>query len=187
MSDEQIILLYENRAEEAIAETAKKYGQFCRSIAFNTLHNAPDAEECENETYFRTWNTIPPAHPMHFSAFLGKITRNLSLNKYQKQNAEKRGAGQINTALEELDECIADTGISPQNALDSELIKTTINEFLKTLKAEHRKIFVSRYFYINSIEMIAKECGITITNVKQILFRTREKLKSALEKEGIMP
>jgi RNA polymerase sigma-70 factor (ECF subfamily) len=186
VSDEEIITLFEKRDEAAIAETAKKYGHYCRFIAYNILHSASDAEECENETYFHTWNAIPPAHPALFSAFLAKITRNLSLHKYQKQTAGKRGSGEIALAIDELEYCISD-GISPQNALENELTINTINAFLKTLKTKHRKIFIRRYFYISSIEQIAEDFGISVTNTKQILFRTREKLKAALLKEGIMP
>jgi RNA polymerase sigma-70 factor (ECF subfamily) len=186
VSDEEIIILFEKRSETAIAETAKKYGSFCRTIAYNILHSASDAEECENETYFRTWNAIPPTHPALFSAFLGKITRNLSLNKLQKQTAEKRGGGELAAALDELEYCISDN-FSPEKAVENELTVKTINAFLKTLKPLHRKIFVRRYFYINSIETIAYDFGISVTNIKQILFRTREKLKAVLQKEGVMP
>jgi RNA polymerase sigma-70 factor (ECF subfamily) len=186
VSDEEIIVLFEKRNEAAIAETAKKYGGYCRSIAYNILHSVSDAEECENETYFRTWNTIPPARPTLFSAFLAKITRNLSLNKLQKQTAGKRGSGELELALDELEYCVLG-GTSPQIAVENEIIINTINAFLKTLNTKHRKIFVRRYFYINSTQQIAKDFGISVTNTKQILFRTREKLKIALEKEGIMP
>jgi RNA polymerase sigma-70 factor (ECF subfamily) len=186
VSDEEIIALFEKRSEAAIAETAKKYGHYCRKIAYNILHSAPDAEECENETYYRTWNTIPPAHPALFSAFLAKITRNLSLKKLQKQTAQKRGSGEIAAVLDELEYCVSGS-FSPQEEIENELTANTINAFLKTLKTKHRKIFVSRYFYINSIEQIAKDFGISVTNAKQILFRTREKLRAELGKEGIMP
>jgi RNA polymerase sigma-70 factor (ECF subfamily) len=186
VSDEEIIILFEKRSEEAIAATAKEYGHYCRNIAYNILHSAPDAEECENETYYRIWNAIPPARPVLFSAFLAKITRTLSLQKLQKQTAKKRGSGEAAMCLEELEYCVSG-GTSPQITVENKFIINTINELLKTLKIKHRKIFVSRYFYINSIETIAADYGISVTNVKQILFRTREKLKTALEKEGIIP
>jgi RNA polymerase sigma-70 factor (ECF subfamily) len=110
----------------------------------------------------------------------------LSLTKLQKQTAGKRGSGELELALDELEYCISD-GISPQKAVENELIINTINAFLKALNSKYRKIFIRRYFYINSIEQIAEDFGISVTNAKQILFRTREKLKIALEKEGIMP
>lgn len=106
MDDSKIIELYMERSEQAISETSKKYGRYCHYIAYSILHNDEDSEECVNDTYLRAWNSIPPKRPSKLQTFLGKITRNLSLNKWEKLSAEKRGAGQTSLILDELSECI---------------------------------------------------------------------------------
>lgn len=185
MDDKQIVDLYWERSEAAISETDKKYGSYFRYIADNILHNHEDAEECVNDTYLRAWNTMPPKRPNRLATFLGKITRNLSLNKYETRNAEKRGGGQIPCILEELQTCIPSGEDVAQIAEDRAVVEA-INIFLATLSAESRKIFVRRYWYMSSVRDIATEYGISESKVKVTLFRTRNALKTHLEKEGIM-
>lgn len=184
MDDSKIIELYMVRSEQAISETSKKYGRYCHYIAYNILHNDEDSEECVNDTYLRTWNSIPPRRPNRLQTFLGKITRNLSLNKWEKLSSEKRGAGQISLVLDELTECIPaneDAGRIVENMV----IRDVLDRFLDELQAETRKIFVRRYFYMSPIKEIADEYGLSESKVTVTLFRTREKLKTVLEKEGI--
>lgn len=185
MDDSKIIELYMDRSEQAISETARKYGRYCHYIAYNILHNDEDSEECVNDTYLRTWNSIPPKRPNKLQTFLGKITRNLSLNKYEKQSAEKRGSGQIPLILDELTECIpADR--SSETLVEDMVIKETLDRFLENLSADARKIFVRRYWYMSSVKEIAEEYGLSESKVTVTLFRTRQKLKTVLEKEGIV-
>lgn len=184
MDDSKIIELYMDRSEQAISETARKYGRYCHYIAYNILHNDEDSEECVNDTYLRTWNSIPPKRPNKLQTFLGKITRNLSLNKYEKQSAEKRGSGQIPLILDELTECIpADR--NSETLVEDMVIKETLDRFLENLSADARKIFVRRYWYMSSVKEIAEEYGLSESIVTVTLFRTRQKLKTVLEKEGI--
>ncbi len=184
MDDSKIIELYMDRSEQAISETARKYGRYCHYIAYNILHNDEDSEECVNDTYLRTWNSIPPKRPNKLQTFLGKITRNLSLNKYEKQSAEKRGSGQIPLILDELTECIpADR--NSETLVEDMVIKETLDRFLENLSADARKIFVRRYWYMSSVKEIAEEYGLSESKVTVTLFRTRQKLKTVLEKEGI--
>ena len=185
MDDNKIIKLYQQRCEKAISETAQKYGRYCHYIAFNILQNHEDSEECVNDTYLRAWNSIPPKHPKKLQIYLGKITRNLSLNKYEKITAQKRSNGQVGLILDELLECIPDKE-SEEYITDDMVIKETIEAFLERLPAEVRKIFVHRYWFMSSVKEIAKEYGITESKVTVTLFRTREKLKTVLEKEGII-
>ncbi|MBQ8518585.1 MAG: RNA polymerase sigma factor [Agathobacter sp.] len=185
MDDKKIIGLYLDRSEQAISETAKKYGRYCHYIAFHILHNQEDSEECVNDTYFRAWNAIPPSQPKRLQTFLGKITRNLSLNKWEKQTAQKRGSGQMEHALEELAECIPSEN-NVDKVIEDKLIVQIINDFLDHLSTEKRKIFVRRYFYFSSIKEIAKDYGLSESNVTVTLFRTRQMLKEVLEKEGVI-
>lgn len=184
MEDKQIIELYWARSECAIAETDKKYGKLCRRIAFNILNNLQDSEECANDTYLRAWHAIPPKRPARLSAFLGKITRNLAINRYEKANAEKRGGGEVTVALEELAECIPDPN-SVEREADNRILADKLNIFLEGLSAEARKIFLRRYWEVCSIQEIAEIYGISESKVKVSLFRTRGKLRSFLEQEGI--
>ena len=184
MEDNQIIRLYFDRSEEAISQTAAKYGKYCHTIAYNILHNFEDSEECVNDTYWKAWNIIPPRRPKRLAAFLGRITRNLSLDKYRHYTADKRGGGELAVALEELGDCISSIGSMGDHTEEIVLVEV-LNSFLASLSAEHRKIFMRRYWYVSSVKEIADDYGITESKVKMSLLRSRNQLKTVLEKEGI--
>jgi len=184
MDDRQILKLFEERSEAAISETAEKYGRYCHTIAYNILCNEEDTEECVNDTYLKAWEAIPPQVPEKLSAFLGKITRNLALDKYRFYNSAKRGGGQTALALEELQECVS-AADSTEQAVSDKLLVEILNRFLKELPLEKRRIFMKRYWYLQSIQEIAGELAISESKVKMTLLRTRSKLKQVLEKEGI--
>ena len=184
MTDQEIISLFFSRSENAIAQTAKKYGKYCHTIAYHILKNHEDSEECVNDTYLKAWKTIPPQKPNYLSAYLGKITRNTALHRYAKQTAKKRGTGEFPLALDELSECIPSTENTEKTLLEEELTRM-LNTFLTELTTETRNIFLRRYWYFSSIQEIARDFGMKESNVRVILFRTREKLKIFLEKEGI--
>ena len=184
MEDSQIVELYWARSERAIPETADKYGRYCFSIAFNVLHNREDSEECVNDTYLHAWNGMPEQRPNKLSAFLGRITRNLSLNRWDKYSAEKRGAGQADLALEELRECVPAPDCT-ERVVDDMALAELFNRFLASLTAENRRIFMRRYWYLSSIKEIAAEYGLSESKVKMSLLRSRNTLRLLLEKEGI--
>lgn len=185
MKDEEMVGLYWMRSEDAVAATAEKYGNYCYSIAFSILHNAEDAEECVNDAYLAAWNSIPPHRPERVAAFLGKITRNVSLNRWKQYNAQKRGEGQTELALSELEECIpAKTGI--EQAVEDELLTWSIEKFLYSQPKLKRNLFIRRYWYISSIQELADEYGMSESKVKSLLFRMRKKLKHHLAKEDII-
>ena len=185
MEDKQIIELYNERSEAAISETAEKYGKYCYTIAYHILDNEQDSEECVNDTYLKTWETIPPQYPNKLSAFFGKITRNLALNRYRYYIREKRGKNQVALALEELQECIPDAN-KVEQAMEEKYLIEVLNRFLYDLPAEKRMIFLRRYWYLSSIQEIARDYEISESKVKMTLLRVRKKLKQVLEKEGIV-
>lgn len=185
MNDEQIVELYWNRSENAIFETSNKYSKYCHTIAYNILQNHEDSEECVNDAYMKLWNTIPPKKPNCLATFLGKITRNLALNMYEKYTAKKRGGSKILVVLEELSECIPSSTSVEQVIQEHSLIEI-INKFLVQLPADKRKIFIRRYWYLSSIKEIAKEYHFTESKVKMRLFRVRNEFKEFLEKEGVV-
>lgn len=183
--DAYIVNLFWARDEQAITETSRKYGAYCQSIALQILQNIQDAEECVNDTYLKAWDVIPPERPSKLGAFLGKITRNLALDKYKAYRAVKRGGSEFAVSLEELGDCIPDTSADIQSQTNAVHIGKVINDFLQSQPALVRKIFVCRYFYSDSITDIAKRFSCSEGKVKSSLFRTRNKLKIHLEKEGI--
>ena len=184
MEDKQIVDLYWARSEKAISETADKYGRYCYTIAYNILHSNEDSEECVNDTYLHAWNAMPDQRPNRLSAFLGRITRNLSLKRWEKYTAKKRGAGQVPLALDELRECIPATNYTDSVA-DDIVLTDVLNRFLASLTAEKRNIFMRRYWYLSSVAEIASDLAISESKVKMSLLRSRNELKQLLEKEGI--
>lgn len=184
MNDSEIIELYWNRMESAIIHTAEKYSSYCRSISMNILNNSADAEECVNDTYLHAWNAIPPNRPSVFRTWLGKITRNLSIDRYKKSISQKRGGYEIELLLSELENCIPDTN-NVENRMEDLEIAHLISVFLRSIKEESRLVFIRRYFYCDSVIQIANRFNMSESKVKSSLFRTRKALKSHLEKEGI--
>jgi len=182
MQDNEIIELYMQRDERAVDETAKKYGAYCQKIAYNILYDVFDTEECVNDTYMRTWNAIPPTIPKIFSAFLAKITRNLALDRYNSSKAKKRGS--LPDSLDELTEVVGGNSLSDQMELSE--IGASISVFLQGEKPIARRIFIKRYFFEDTVEAIAKEHGLSISNVKVTLHRIRLRLAKHLEKEGYL-
>lgn len=183
MDDNKILQLYWDRDEKAISATSQKYGSYCQSIARNILGNVEDAKECVNDTYLNAWNSIPPQRPKMLSAYLGKITRNLSFNLYKKNKAEKRGGSQIPLVLDELSEVIS-TSTNLEEDWNRKEIVEAINSFLSSIPAEKRKLFVCRYWYADSVKDIAEKFGMTEGNVSVTLNRLRKKLHNYLEERG---
>ena len=184
MDDGKIIDLYWARSETAIHETAGKYGRYCHGIAFGILLSREDAEECVSDTWLRAWNAMPPKRPNCLKTFLGRITRNLSLNRLERRTAQKRDGGQVPLVLEELAECLPDALCVEQTAEDG-TVQALLDGFLQNLSPDARRIFVRRYWYMHSVREIARAYGMTESRVKVTLYRTREKLKAALTEEGI--
>ena len=183
MEDGKIVQLYWDRDEQAIPETADKYGHYCRTIACNILGNREDAEECVNDTYLNTWYAIPPHRPMVLSTFLGKIVRNLAFNRYKANTAEKRGGGEVTAVLDELAGCVSGRQDVEQAYAYQELVRA-INDFLGGLPAEKRNIFVRRYWYTDAVSEIADRYDMTAAAVSMTLKRLRTQLRSYLIKMG---
>ena len=185
MDDEKIIALYWARQEKAISETKRKYGRYCYSIAYRVLRNKQDAEECENDTYLNVWNLIPPTKPTVFSAFLGIITRRISLDRFRKYYAEKRGGGETAISLDELEECISN-GKTLDEEIEEKMLAEAISSFLRTLPETEASVFIHRYWHFRSVAEIAKLYGFGESKVKMMLKRTREKLRLYLESEEFL-
>ena len=183
MDDKCIVDLYFSRSEQAIAETAVKYGRYCHSIAYGILQNEEDAEESVNDTWLGAWNAMPPHRPSVLSAFLGKITRRLSLDKWRRYHAEKRGGGEVPLVLDELEELVAG-GDEVEGVLEKKQLSLLIASFVRQLPDAEKRVFVCRYFYVESVEAVVARFDFSVSKVKSMLFRTRIKLRAVLEKEG---
>lgn len=184
MKDEEIIALFCERDEKAITATAEKYGSYCHSISYNILQSNEDAEECVNDTYLGAWKSIPPQNPNCLATYLGKITRNLSLNRFKQYTAEKRGRGQTELVLSELEECIP-TKSNIEQIVEETVLVNSINNFLYAQSEQKRNIFIRRYWYLYSIRDIANAYGMSESKVTSLLFHMRNKLKFHLEKGDI--
>lgn len=185
MDDQEIIALYFRRSEEAISETAAKYGGYCHSIAYNILHSGEDAQECVSDTYLAAWRAIPPTRPRILSAFLGRITRRLSLDRWRSSHAAKRGGGELPLTLDELAGQLAGSQ-SVEGVYQRKELLAALNRRLGELSERERSIFLCRYWYLGSIEAIAQRFGMKENTIKSTLRRTREKLLQSLREEGLL-
>ena len=185
MEDDHIIDLYWARSEDAITETSEKYGKYCYAIAYHILSNAEDAEESVNDTYLGAWRNMPPHRPSILSAFLGKITRRISIDKWRGRTADKRGGGEIVLALDELADCVP-SGHSVEREVEATALETIINDFVMSLPLMERRVFICRYWYLDPISAIAAQFGFSQSKVKMILHRQRHRLRSILEREAFL-
>ena len=183
MEDSQIIDLYFVRDQQAVVETDRKYGGYCFTLANSILRNEQDAEEAVSDTYWKVWTTVPPAKPVVFKMFLAKITRNLSFTRWRSCSARKRGGGEMELVLEELEGCIAAPG-SVEDRLNARELAKAIRSFLNTLPLREQDIFLRRYFFVEETAVIAQRYAMKPATVNRTLSRTREKLKTYLTQEG---
>lgn len=185
MTDTEILDLYWKRDERAIHETQTTYGNYCYSIAYHILRTREDSEECVNDTWLHAWNAIPPNRPGRFDLFLGRITRNLSINRWKYKNALRRGNANMGGVLEELLEC-APSVYDTEDAVEKAELQRALNDFLELLPERERNIFLRRYWYMDEYLEIARRYGMKLNTVKTSVFRTRAKLKKYLKQEGFV-
>lgn len=183
MNNQELIDLYFARDEAAIAETGRRYGPMLRAIAYGILHNAADSEECENDSYLAAWNAIPPQRPRVLAAFLGRIARNIALDKYAYYGAEKRNRA-LETAMDELEELLPG-GTDPAASCEQAELAGYITAYLRRQSRSRRQVFVRRYWYCDSVAQIAAAYGFSESKVKSMLMRMRNELKVFLERKGV--
>ena len=183
MEDFKIVDLYWSRSETAISETERKYGTILRSLSFSLLSSHEDAEECVNDTYLDAWNAMPTARPTYLGAFLSKITRRISIDRFRSQHRQKRGG--IDTVLEELNDCIpSDSDVVKE--YENGRLSSALNRFLYVQPTQKRVMFLRRYFYSQSIDEIARGLGVGESTVKVTLYRMREALRKELEEQDLL-
>lgn len=185
MDDTAIIRLYWERNERAIPATDEKYGSFCQRMAFSVLDSKEDAEECVNDTYHRTWETIPPQRPDSLRAYLGRIVRNLAIDRYRRENAQKRFS-KLDVPLTELEDCLP-TDNDPEQSAELTELTAAVNRYLGSLPKQKRIIFLRRYWFHQRVEDIAKDYGRSISGIYTILNSVRKGLREHLTKEGFTP
>ncbi len=183
MDDLAIVELYHRRDERAITESDKKYGSLCRSIALRLLGIREDAEECVNDTWHAAWNKMPPDRPQALGAFLGRITRNLSISRWRRDHAKKRYDG-ITALLSELEDCVPSPGTVEKDWEQRQLARL-ISAWLDGLEGEDRRLFIRRYWYGDPVKALAAERGERANALSQRLLRLRKALRASLEAEGV--
>lgn len=184
MDDNAIMDLYWARSEKAISETAARYGNYCYAIAYNILSNREDSEESVNDTYLAAWNNMPPKRPSLLGAFLGKLTRYISLDRWKQRSRLKRGGGEVPLCLDELEDCVSGRESTEDAVIRKETI-ASVNRFLDSLSETERRMFLCRYWYLDSVDAIADRFGFSQSKTASILHRIRGKLNKQLEKEGL--
>lgn len=183
MDDSKIVDMYWARNENAITESHKKYGRMLHSLSYSLLSSKEDAEECVNDTYLDAWNAMPEARPEYLGAFLSKITRRISVDRFREKHREKRGG--IDNLVSELNECIP-VGEDMESQYESKLLRDEINSFLYSQPQEKRVMFVLRYFYSQSVSDIADRMSVGVSKVKTTLFRMRKELQERLEAQELL-
>lgn len=183
MKDTEIVALYWDRNEDAICQTQQKYGACLSKIAYNIVSDFEDSRECVNDTYLKAWNSMPTHRPDVLSTYLGKITRQLSIDVFRKKHSAKRYASEYAISLDELGDCFSDVN-TPEKALDAKMLGEAINRFLRTLPDDARNTFIGRYYFFDPLKDVAAYCGMSESKAKSMLYRTRQSLKAYLVKEG---
>lgn len=183
MDDNTIVELFFERDEAALSELSGKYGGYFSSIAERIVCNREDALSCVNDAYLRAWNTIPPARPNALKAFVGKLVKCAAVSMLRTDNAKKRGGGEFAVVLDEISDCVSESG-SVEDELEKKELINAINDYLKKCREFDRRAFVLRYWHCESVSEIARRLGSSESKVSVSLFRTRGKLREFLEKEG---
>ena len=183
MKDHQIVELYWERNEDAIRQTQRKYGAYLSKVAYNILSDFEDSKECVNDTYLAAWNSMPSNRPGTLSAYLGKITRQISIDVFRKRHTVKRYASEYAVSLEELGDSFSD-GVTPELVLNAKLLDEAINRFVRELPDDARNTFIGRYYFFDSLKDVAAYCGMSESKAKSLLYRTRQSLRAYLVKEG---
>lgn len=183
MKDLDIVNLYWERNEDAIHQTQMKYGAYLAKVSYNILADFEDSKECVNDTYLAAWNSMPTNRPNNLGTYLGKITRQITIDLFRRKNRTKRYASEYAISLDELGDSFSD-GTTPEQELDAKLLIEAINRFLRALPDDARNTFIGRYYFFDSIKEVAAYCGMTESKVKTTLYRTRQSLKAYLVKEG---
>ena len=183
MEDEQIVNLYWQRDEAALQETELKYGSFCRGLAYNILSSHEDAEECVNDTWQKAWDSMPDERPSLLRAWLGKIVRNLALDRWRRDHAQKRYNG-LDVMLDELEDCIP-ASVTVESTVDARELGRTISKWLRSLPKDDRALFVRRYWNGEALNVLARDQGIPAAKLAQRMYSLRQNLKKVLETEGI--
>ena len=184
MEDSQIIDLYWQRSERAIAESESRYGRYCHAVAFRFTLSHEDAEECVSDTWLSAWNAMPDERPRVLGAFFGTLARRHAISRWRAKTRRKRGGGEVPLALEELSECIPSEA-DPAKQVERQELAEAIRAFVDELGESEQKVFRARYWYLASVEEIARRMDFSPSKVKSMLYRLRGRLRERLTEEGL--
>lgn len=185
MEDAQIVSLYWDRDEAAIRETEIKYDRYLTKIACNILNDMEDSRESVNDTYLAAWDSMPPHKPSILSAYLAKLTRRISIDRFRYRTRDKRLSSEYAVSLTELEDCLSG-GDTTEDAVNVKLLADAIGIYLRLLPENARTAFIGRYYFLDPLKEVAAYCGMSESKTKSLLYRTRLGLKDYLEKEGYL-
>lgn len=185
MQDQQIVGLYWDRDEEAITQTQQKYESYLSTISYNILADFEDSKECVNDTYLAAWNSMPPHRPQILSTYLGKIVRQITVDVYRRKHSIKRYSSEYALSLSELAD-IFSSEETPESVFEKRQLDDALNQFLRSLPEDARNTFIGRYYFFDPLKKVAAYCGMSEAKAKSLLYRTRQKLKVYLVKEGLI-
>ena len=185
MQDQAIVELYWQRDEAAIQATEEKYGRYLTKIAAGFLTDPLDREESVSDTYLAAWDSIPPQRPDSLSAYLSKLVRRISIDRLRRSTAQKRGGTEYALSLSELAGCVSG-GVDPEASMETKRLAKTLSGFLRSLPEQERHLFISRYYFMDSLKEAARYCGMSESKAKSMLFRIRCRLRECLTEEGFV-
>ncbi|MBQ6042308.1 MAG: sigma-70 family RNA polymerase sigma factor [Oscillospiraceae bacterium] len=183
--DSRIIALLQKRDEQALKIIREQYGTMCFQMAYRITGNREDAEECVNDMLMAVWDTIPPLHPEKLVPYLASLVSRKAISKYKFMHSQKRGGTQFSSALDELAD-ILPSGECVENQIEQREITAALTQFLRQIPPDHRRIFMQRYFYSDSVQTIAQTNQMSADAVKMLLMRIRNKLKDYMRKERLL-
>ena len=182
MKDTDIVGLFWDRNEDAVSETKKQYEQYCMYIAKNVLQNEQDAEECFNDALLAVWKSIPPHRPENLKTYIGKLVHEIAIDKWRKNNRQKRIKSEFALSLDEIENVVPDNSFDEE--IDGRELSAEISRYLNGIDEVKRNVFIRRYWYYDSIESICNRYGYGKSKVLVTLKRTRDGLALYLKKKG---
>ena len=182
MTDQELIELFSARSEEAVPALSGQYGPYCRAIAAQLLADRRDVEECLNDAWLSVWQALPPARPERFKGWLAAIVRNRALAMGRENG---RRPPTVDESALELASCLP-PGNDPLSEAESHALAEAVARFLRVQPKDVRAVFLRRYWYADTVEDAARRLGWSVSKTKSVLFRTRNKLRAQLQKEGYL-
>lgn len=180
MEDAVILKKLSSRDQSGLSELKAKHGRLIKTVCRSILKSPQDVEEAENDVLLAAWESIPRDNPENLTAYICKLARRISINKLRYNTAAVRNSD----LLTELDECLP-SGYSTEDAAENAELSEALNSWLRQQSVKQQRLFVLRYFYMQTTKEAAKACSMSQTAVTTALARLRASLKQYLIERGM--